>query len=78
MASAHYKAKCEGSLPIKRIKYQYFVLEDASIIKFDIRVEYVWELDAKPMQAYSFWCAILLSIEAGMPITFVCEFIEMK
>jgi len=37
------------------IKYQYLVLEEASTIKLEINVEYVCELDAKPMHAYSFW-----------------------
>lgn len=51
------------------MKYQYLVFDDASIIKFDINVEYIWELVAYPIETYKFWCFTLLSIEAGMPIT---------
>lgn len=35
---------------MSRMKYQYLVLEDASIIRLLMRVEYVWEEVANPAE----------------------------
>ena len=38
----------------------------------------MWLLEAKPIHAYNFWWPIVLSIEAGIPITLVFEFCFKK
>lgn len=48
MDSAHSRVRCDGSLPMSLMKYQYLVLEEASIIRFEINVEYMWEDVLKP------------------------------
>ena len=50
---AHYKAKLEGSLPMILIKYQYLVLEEASVIRLAVNVEYNWELLENPTETSS-------------------------
>ena len=53
------------------MKYQYLVFEEASIIKFEIKVEYVCEEVANPTEIYkSLWCT-LLSIVQGIQLTTV-------
>jgi hypothetical protein len=60
------------------IKYQYFVLDEASIIRFEIRVEYMWEEVLKPTAIYKFRWLILLSIDEGTQTMFVLTFWLMK
>lgn len=55
------------------MKYQYLVFDEASIIKLEIRVEYIWELVENPTHAYKLGCPMLLSIEAGTPTTLVLQ-----
>jgi hypothetical protein len=60
------------------MKYQYFVFEEASIIKLEMRVEYVWEEVANPTEIYkSLWCT-LLSIVQGIQFTTVFKPCLMK
>lgn len=53
------------------MKYQYLVFEEASIIRFEIKVEYMWELVANPTEVSRNECFTVLSIDAAMAITFV-------
>lgn len=60
------------------MKYQYLVLEEASIIRLLIKVEYVWEDVANPTEIYkSLWCT-LLSIVQGTQFTTVFTFCFKK
>lgn len=40
VAKAHSNARLDGSRPINLMKYQYFVLLDASVMRLAINVEY--------------------------------------
>ena len=60
------------------MKYQYLVLEEASIIKFEINVEYMWDDVLKPTETYRFVCEMLLSIDDGTHITRVGTFSDIK
>ena len=55
------------------MKYQYLVLEEASIIRFEIKVEYMWELVAKPAEVSRKECLTVLSIDAAMAMTLVLQ-----
>ncbi len=46
---AHSKTKCDGSLPISLIKYQYFLAEAASVILFPINYEYNLDAVSNPI-----------------------------
>ena len=60
------------------MKYQYLVLEEASIIRLEIRVEYMWEDVLKPTDTYRLGCEMLLSIEEGTQIIRVGALWERK
>lgn len=60
------------------MKYQYLVFDDASIIKLDIRVEYMCDDVLNPTDTYKFSWLMLLSIDEGTHTMFVLQLFFMK
>lgn len=46
---AHSNAKCDGSLPISLMKYQYLMAEAESVNMLPISYEYTFEAVSKPI-----------------------------
>ena len=49
---AHSAAKCDGSLPISLMKYQYLMAEALSVSMFPISCEYTLEAVSKPIAVW--------------------------
>lgn len=60
------------------MKYQYLVFDEASIIRFEISVEYICDDVLNPTATYKFWWWMLLSIDEGTQIMLVLTFSLMK